>query len=81
MFGRKQLEETNARADTAELNLMMAEMRLAKYDDLIRKLKQHDHFRFNSRGGIIAYSRDEPEMFGTGYSVPDDRFRCEFVAA
>jgi hypothetical protein len=81
MFGRKKIAEANYRADSAELRLTMAEMRLAQFDDLMRKLKRHDNFRFTPSGGIVAYNKGEPEMLGTAYCVPDERFRCQLVAA
>lgn len=76
MLGKRKAIEQR---DNARMELMLAEMRLQKYDDLIRKLKRHDYFKFNSGGGIVAYNKGEDEMFGQGYTVPDDRFRCKIV--
>lgn len=80
MFGwKRKALAAEQRAEKAELQLMLDSMRLAQYDSLMAKLRKYDNFRFNSGGGIIAYNKGEPEMYGTAYSWPDPRFRCQIT--
>lgn len=78
MFGWKQRAmKAEGEAEVARLELMMAKLRLAQYDALMVSLQKHDHFKFNSGGGIVAYNKGENEMFGHGYTWPNPAYRCE----
>jgi hypothetical protein len=75
MFGAS----NRTRAENAEAELIFVKMRLAQYDELFKKLKKHDHFKFTSGGGIVAYNKDEPDNYGTGYIVPEECIKMSFV--
>lgn len=78
MFWNKKNTEAENRAKRAELELQMANMRLAQYDSLMANLRKHDWFEFNSSGGIVGHDKDEPEdslCCATAYCWPDPKFR------